>query len=342
MATLILKIFMFVGARRRMKPDSLSTTSSDYKRMSLEHIQMIFERLKNSKNRKSTQKNYHCIWKILNKFLIQLDDIPVIWEQHICMFGTYLVNRGSQSATLRSYVSAIKNILRNEGIKIEDEKIMLGTLVRACKIENDKIYIRLPIKLNLLEALLFVLERKFSSPINNQPYLEILYKAMFLLAFYGLFRVGEIAQGDHVIKAKNIHIGQNKNKTLVVLYSSKTHAKESQPQKVKICALENKEKSKRFFCPFKALRAYAQIQGAYHHSNEQFFIFADRSPVTPVQIRTVLKDLIKRIGLDNQLYDMHSLQIGMASQMLQNGIPVDQICIYGRWKSNAVFRYLRN
>ena len=194
--------------------------------------------------------------------------------------------------------------------------------------------------MGLLEVLLFELERMFRSAANNQPYLEKLYKAMFLLGFYGLLRVGEIAKGDHVLKAKDIHIAQNKCKILIVLYSSKTHGPESRPQKICITSLNDSEKVKRFFCPFTELHKYAKIRGGFVEGSEQFFVFQDRSPVLPAQIRGILKTLITRINLDANLYDMHSLRIGMPSQMLSNGFSVDQIRVAGRWKSNAVFRYL--
>ena len=92
--------------------------------------------------------------------------------------------------------------------------------------ENDQVKIRLPIQKGLLEMLLFEIQRTFGG-VNEapQPYLEALYKAMFCLAYYGMLRVGEIAYGPHIIKAGNIHVGGNKDKILLVLYSSKTLGK---------------------------------------------------------------------------------------------------------------------
>ena len=58
----------------------------------------------------------------------------------------------------------------------------------------------------------------------EQPYLLVLYEAIFCLAYYGLMRIGELTEGDHPIKAKDIHIGVNKDKILLVLYTSKTHS----------------------------------------------------------------------------------------------------------------------
>ena len=77
----------------------------------------------------------------------------------------------------------------------------------------------------MIEILLFESERYFGGE-KNQPYLETLYKVMICLAYYGMMRVGEITIGDHTLKAQNIHIGDNKDKILIVLYTSKTHEKE--------------------------------------------------------------------------------------------------------------------
>ena len=59
-----------------------------------------------------------------------------------------------------------------DGYHWTDEKVLLGTLMKACQIMNDQIQTRLPIHRNLLEILLFELERIYT----DQPYLEILYK----------------------------------------------------------------------------------------------------------------------------------------------------------------------
>ena len=61
-----------------------------------------------------------------------------------------------------------------------------------------------------------------------------MYKALLALSYYGLMRVGELTQSDHTLLAKNIHLAKNKEKILLLLYSSKTLYKGSKPQKIKI------------------------------------------------------------------------------------------------------------
>ena len=93
-----------------------SSGSSQSSKISTEHIERVLEQLKNQQNRLSTTKNYLCVWRNLNKFLLNLDDkITGGWEQKTALFGAYLVENGVQSSTLKSYLSAIKYILKLDG-----------------------------------------------------------------------------------------------------------------------------------------------------------------------------------------------------------------------------------
>ena len=74
----------------------------------------------------------------------------------------------------------------------------------------------------------------------NQPYLLALYKAMYVTAYYGLFRVGELTLSEHVVKAVDVHQGKNKDKLLFVLHTSKTHTRESKPQTITISGEKKK------------------------------------------------------------------------------------------------------
>ena len=240
---------------------------------------------------------------------------------------------------MRSYYSAIKAILRSDDYIVDDNKVLLNSLAKACKIVNDRVHTRLPIQYKLLELLLFEIQRLFS----EQYYLEVLYRTIFLLAYYGLWTTGQ-----HPIKASNVHIGQNKDKLLFVLYSSKTHGRESHPQKVKIVANANSTKKvnssacKRFFCPFSSLREYLELRGDYESENDPFFIFHDNNPVKPTHVRKVLSKLLKAINLDPSLYGSHSFRIGRATDMVVVfGYSISQAKIAGRWRSNTVYKYIR-
>ena len=334
------------GQRRQFTKYAESTgskSSSTSSKISSSHINNILERLKGQQTRKSTSDNYLGIWRNLNKFLLDLDcKLLSSWEEKTALFGAYLVDKGVQSSTLKSYFSAIKHILKLDGYIWDDNKILLNSLVRSCKLENDTVKTRLPIQKGLLEMLLFEINRKYTSKSNQQPYLVSLYQAIFCLAYYGMMRVGELALGNHSIKACNIHVGNNKDKILIVLYSSKTHGKESRPQKVKISALPKKSQLNRFFCPFKIIIKYMYLRGSYKNEEEQFFVFSDKSPVRPNHIRNLLRELLDKLSLDGKLYDVHSFRGGRTVDLAKFGYSIDRIKEMGRWRSNAVYRYLKD
>ena len=248
-----------------------------------------------------------------------------------------LTETGRQSSTVKSYVSAIKSVLTQDGYNWSDDRARLTALTKACKLKNDKLKIRLPIKLGLLEMLLFEIGRHF----NDQLYLKVLYQAFFAMCYYGLFRVGELAMGVHQVKAVDIHIAKHKDKLLVVLHSSKTHGKYSRLQKVKLTGVDTHFKQNTNFCPFKLTRRYLTLRGGFLTNEEPFFLLKDRSNITAEMVWTTLRQLLININLDPNFYNCHSFRIRRASDLFYKyHYTLDEVKEAGQWRSNAVFKYL--
>ena len=325
----------------KLVPGSVkSELASNSSSISTDSMRLILERLKSDSYKESTKNNYQSVWRQFNTFVIKLDKKPKSWEDRASLFGAYMVECcGVQSSTLKSYISAIKRILVNDGYLWCDKKVLLNTLTKACKIKNDRVRVRLPIQLGLLEILLFEIQRKFA----DQPYLECLYKTMFLIAYYGLLRISEITLGEHVLKAKDVEITYNKNKIQLILYSSKTLTKGQHPHKIKITESEEKavKTVTRNFCPFLASREYMAICGNVKVEEDPFFIYRGNQPVKQHNFRKVLKDLLKDISLDPKNYGCHSFRYERSMDMLRLGYSLEEIKSAGRWKSGAVYRYLK-
>ena len=151
-------------------------------------------------NRDSTTKVYLSVWRQFNAFLVRLDAKPKFWEDRTTLFVMHLMQRGLQSVTIKSYVSVIKFMLVLDGYDWQDGKILVTALSKACKVVNDILSVRLPIHCGLPELILFELQRKF----EKQWYLEVLYKAIFIISYYGLLREGEVTKGPHAIRMANI------------------------------------------------------------------------------------------------------------------------------------------
>ena len=142
---------------------------------------------------------------------------------------------------------------------------------------------------------------------------------MFVTAYFGLFRIGEISAGDHPVLARDVHIGENKDKLMFILRSSKTHNIGSKPQTVKLQALgDNKGKFSHHVCPFWAVKQYLKVRPKYISGQEQFFVFGDRTPVSADKFRLILKKVLHTSGFDAELYS-GQFQNWKVTRLIENG-----------------------
>ena len=132
----------------------MSGTHSNSSVISTSAIENIIDKLKYERNRASTNESYYRTWKQFNEFFIRLDRKPKSWEERIILFVGYLVEGSVKSSTIKSYISAIKSVLRADGVELDEDIYLLTSLTRACRYKNDRIYTRLPIKRNFLTLLM--------------------------------------------------------------------------------------------------------------------------------------------------------------------------------------------
>ena len=217
----------FIVTVKKSTNSGLASTSSRASSISTLEIENIIDQLKRQQHWSTTQKNYYNIWKSFNKFFIKLDRKPKDWGARLTLFVAHLINNKRQSSTVKSYISAIKAVLKINNIKINEDQFLLTSLTKACRLHYDRVTTRLPVGKGMLGILL----RRVNLMYNaiNQPYLATLFTTMLCTAYYGLFRISEIAftGSGHTTLACNVHIAKNKEKFLFVLESSKTHRKGS-------------------------------------------------------------------------------------------------------------------
>ena len=251
------------------------------------------------------------------------------------LYVAFLIKNKRKSNTIKSYISAIKAVLFNGGIEINEDTALLASLTWACKLNNDLVNNRLPIRKSVISILIPALGKIYDS----QPYLCTLYTALILTTYFGLFRIGEMTENPHVIKAKDVHIGVNKPKMLFILHTSKTHDRSHKPQLVKIVG--SRINNKDLLCPFRTLKEFILVRKKYKSDNEQFFVLSDGSNVKPIHYRKLLKNLMIYNHLDHTQYGVHGMRAGRGTDLLQMCISVETIRKLGKWKSTAVYAYLR-
>ena len=178
---------------------------------------------------------------------------------------------------------------------------------------------------------------------NSSAWQRSLFGTMFLVAFYGLFRLGELV-------TKSTHLGSS-----VVQYHSLTCLTcnaNGLPHTAKISISEYKHNpSKRPFhiliaredspslCPVTALLEYTRPRG---DRPDPLFCNADFSSVSFHQFNTELQRCLIYCGLDIRRFKSHSFRIGGACHAADKGFSDAQIRALGRWKSDAFKVYLRS
>ena len=264
------------------------------------------------------------------------------WENRLVLFVGHLIETNKKSNTIRSYISAIKAVLNESGIFLSENTFLISSLIRSCRIHQDKLTVKLPIKKALLGQVIKKIYQIFSE--QGQPYLASLYSAIFAAAYFGMFRIEELTKSPHVLKARDTFIATNKCKMQFILWTSKTHSRGDKPQVIKISSSKSeipKDGQSSPFCPFEILQRFIKIRPKSKKKSEQFFVFSDNSPVKASHVRAILKTCLARLKLNPSLYTVHGMRAGRSLDLLKYGVSVETIKQMGRWKSNAVFTYLK-
>ena len=112
-----------------------------------------------------------------------------------------MIHNNQKAATVKSYISAIKVVLSDINTVVNEDKYLLQSLTKACKLQNDQVTIRLPIHKDMLNLVLKTTYSYFD--MTGQHYLKWLYMSLFATTYYGLFRVGEVTDSGHTVKASH-------------------------------------------------------------------------------------------------------------------------------------------
>lgn len=323
---------------------------SDSSKLSTDFFQRVLEDLEILAVEDSTLQTYMVSWHALNDFWTQLDTKPETWEDQISLFTAYMIMKRFQPSTIRSYISGIKYILNLIDIKVDTNSFKFSALVKAARYKNKKLRLRLPIKLRLLNRILD--EVKKIPRVRDQPYLIALYRAMFVSAYYGLMRVGEITNSKHVVKSRDAHVARNKTKVQFRLWTAKNLKRGQWPDDIKIDGLHDcrrcfptmvksagRSKNSESYCPVCIIKKYNALRERTQGC-KQFFIFRSGIAVGAHNFRTVLKEALKRIGVDNSVYNCHSFRHGRCCDLRRLGYSILDLKLVGRWRSNAVYNYM--
>ena len=165
---------------------------------------------------------------------------------------------------------------------------------------------------------------------------------MFLVAFYGLFRRGELASQStrfarSVVQYSNLTFLFLQGQVQLGANITITQYKHNASRRPFDILLAKDDSSS--FCPATALYHYCNIRG---NCPGPLFCHGDQTPISVPQFNVALQQCLSYCGLDSSRYKTHSFRIGGACHAAEKCYSDAQIRALGRWKSDAFKVYLRS
>lgn len=292
--------------------------------------------LLNASLAKSTKQSYgqsiSCYKLFHSLFYFKQHTLFPISVTKLANFIAFMVHKGYTAATIQTKVAGLSYVHTLKGYPNPSSHFLIKKILKGCKKQRLRTDTRLPITIPILCSLIVALPR-----LHRLNYYHTMYKAMFLIAFYALLRVGEFTthakQGGHTLLRKDISF-EYEGQTLKGVLLHLKHFKHSK----RPVTLSVKASHKLSMCPVAALRAYTRQRCS---CKGPLFVNQDCSPVTSYQFSAILRQGIIDMGLNPKVYKPHSLRIGGATRAHQANLSESQIMALGRWSSSSYLRYIR-
>ena len=181
-------------------------------------------------------------------------------SSQLALFISYLSAKKLAHSTISSYLSAISYVHKIKGYRDPTKTFLIQKLLTALSRQRSA-DLRLPITRPVLHELVRSLRHT-----NSSAFQRCLYSAMFLLAFYGFFRIGELAAKSadcaaSVVQFKDltflVHNGQPR--MIKIIITTFKHNTNKQPFEILI-----EREDTLPFCPVQIMVEYCKTRRALH------------------------------------------------------------------------------
>ena len=259
-----------------------------------------------------------------------LADIWPVPVSDLAFFVSFCYQQGYSPSSVNTYMSAVSFVHKLHNLDDPINSFVIRKLLEGFKRLQSRKDLRAPIT----EDILVKIVQSLPFICYNQ-YELALFHSLYSLAYFGLFRVGELVFTDHRQSGYPLTLGDI-NLTPQSLTVRIRISKTNQSGRPVIITIPSE--SNRSICPVLAMQNYLSFRGSF---SGNLFCHANRLPVTRYQFGAILSKAISQIGLSSKFYKSHSFRIGRAMSLAISGVPSDQIMKLGRWKSNAFSSYIR-
>ena len=261
-------------------------------------------------------------------------------EQSLCSFAAYLADQDLAPQTIKSYLSALRNMQISLGLPDPREHSSLPVLKRVQAgisrtrmLKGSPPRIRLPITIHILEQI------RASLTASADPD-KLAFWAVAASAFFGFFRLGELLPDStssfHPAKSLSwgdVATDSYTNPTMVQFHLKVSKCDQFGSGSDVVVGRTNSP-----LCPVSALLQYIEKRGDQPGA---FFLDSTHSIITKPRFVARIREILTSIGLPQHNFAGHSFRIGAATTAASLGIEDSTIQTLGRWHSAAFLQYIR-
>ena len=285
--------------------------------------------------RPSTMNAHHLHIRTYLAFVVFMD-LPVELHVHsILAFLEYLHTNSISYKVLLNYISSLKRaaLKYNWHPEVLSHRLVLD-YIRSISINSTFT----PTPRGIFDISTLALISR-TCVILDDP---ILFRAIFLLAFFGFLRMSNIAphskfkfdSSRHFLRQDVIFADPGAH---ILLKWTKTLQERSAHHFVQIPALSNS-----YLCPVKAIqqllasRPLPADSPLFVHMSPPFY------PVIDTTIRDSLRKILDHLGIPSTGHGFHTFRRSGATLAFDNNVQLQHIMAHGLWRSSAVWTYLQN
>lgn len=257
----------------------------------------------------------------------------------LCLYVSYLANKGLSYSTINSYLSALRHLHIIHDMPEPQQAswpkfLLVKRGIRKEKATSHRQKPRLPITPDILRQIKALWSAK---PI--QPDTVMLWAAS-CLCFFGFFRLGEITcsspstvKSHQELLIADLAVDNHSCPTFISV-----NLKQSKTDQFRRGARVIVGRTYDDLCPVAALLQYISIRGP---QPGPLFSFSDGKFLTRQLFVPRIREALAALGLASSHYAGHSFRIGAASTAAKANIEDSMIQTLGRWESNAFLSYIR-
>ena len=316
---LILHIVYFVSGHRLM---------SNLSQRAATRIQSAF--------RPKTQRCYKMLFRTFVAFCVFVNlSLKKVNGKNVISFLEYLAQQNTSVHMLANYVAAIK------------ANFIIYNLDKSCATDPKIKYFLKSVRINRPLAvprrnIMSVKVLKHLVSLCDGLVMGFVYKAVFLVGFFGFLRLSNIAPHSLTSFDASRHLAAGdivftKTHVKVIIKWSKTNQNRD---KIHVLSLPRIRGSN--ICPFRALK---RIFKSYHPEHDQplFQIQTTKgwSILTDTRIRKTLSTLNVKMGYHKHYFTFHTFRRSGATLAFNSQVPIQKIQRHGAWASECVWRYIK-